>query len=355
MSMDLDDLRLAPFPEGLGVQMDRRPVPGHDGLFSVWLTLDNPTALNAYTHDMLRALVLGIGEADQDPAVVTLVLTGAGTKAFCTGGDVAHYAASFAGRPGLMARYMRLYGSVITALLQCAKPTINRVNGARVGGGQELGLACDFSISSDLALYAQGGLKLGSAQEAGLTDFLPLAVGSEAAMNGCTVDGPWSAYKALRLGLLTDVVPVLRVDGTVWRNPLVETDAWLSEGRIVYGEGKKGEELAAGKALLRAGQVDLTALDERVDQQTCSLVGLMPQTTEKALLSLRQHKLDRWMANKEANRMWMAAQTTSEAGLGFKKFAQGDKRDRFIDHAELRRALAGGAAWSDALVDQLLG
>ena len=215
MSHVRDDLRLAPFQQGLGVLLERRPVPASDGLFSLWLTLDNAAALNAYTHDMLRALVLGIGEADQDPSVVALVLTGAGSKAFCTGGDVGHYASSFADRPELMARYMRLYGQVITALLQCAKPTINRVNGARVGGGQELGLACDFSISSDLALFAQGGLKLGSAQEGGLTDFLPLMVGLEAAMNGFTVDGPWSAYKAMRLGLLTDVVPVLQVDGCV--------------------------------------------------------------------------------------------------------------------------------------------
>jgi 6-oxo-cyclohex-1-ene-carbonyl-CoA hydrolase len=354
MNFSRDDLRLAPFEEGQGVLLERRAIDGAEGLYSLWLTLDNPAALNAYTSDMLRALVLGIGEADQDPSVVALVLTGSGSRAFCSGGDVAHYAEAFAGRPELMARYMRLYGSVITALLQCAKPTICRVNGARVGGGQELGLACDFSISSDLAIFAHGGLKLGSAQEAGLTDFLPLLVGIEAAMNAFTVDGPWSALKAMRLGMLTDVVPVLRVEGELQRNPLVQSDHYLLDGRIVYGEGLSGEALAAGKQKLRSGVVDLAPLDARVEKQIKGLVALMPLTAEKAILSLRQHKLDRWMANKEANRLFMAAQTVSEAGLGFKKFAQGDKKNRFVDHAELRRAIAGGQAWSEALFDELL-
>jgi 6-oxo-cyclohex-1-ene-carbonyl-CoA hydrolase len=349
-----EDLRLAPFPEGCGVLMERRALPQTDGLSSLWLTLDNPTSANAYTAEMLRALVLGVGEADDDPNVVALVLTGAGSRVFCSGGDIAHYAERYRGRPQLMARYMRLFGQVITALLHCAKPTINRVNGARVGGGQELGMACDFSLASDLAIFAQGGLKLGSAQEGGVTDFLPLAVGVEAAIAGCTVDSPWSAYKALRLGLIGDVVPVLRSDGELIRNPLVHTDDWLADGRIIYGEGKTGAALAEAKAVLRHGEVDLGGLDQRVDQQLDKLVGLMPQTTEKALLSLRMAKITAWSAHRDANRLWMAAQMTSEASLGFERFASGNKNDRFIDHAALRRALADGEAWSADLMRELL-
>jgi 6-oxo-cyclohex-1-ene-carbonyl-CoA hydrolase len=350
---------LAAHDNASGVTFERRPAHHPDGrladgLFDAWITLDNPARFNAYTTDMLRGMCTALAAAGDDPAVVAVVLTGAGTKAFCSGGDVGHYAAHFAGNPPEFSRYMRLYGSVITALLDCPKPTVCRVNGMRLGGGQEFGLACDFSIASDLALFAQGGVKLGSAQEGGITDFLPLFVGVEAALNACTVDAPWSAYKALRLGMITDAVPVLNVDGEVLCNPLVRTDAYVDGGRIVYGEGLSGEPLRAAKTLLKSGTVDLTPLDARVAEQCAKLLELMPATLEKAVLSLRKHKADRWHANKDANRQWMAANAATEAGLGFRAFVEGPKSQRFIDHAELRRALAVGEPWSAALIERLI-
>src|SRR6266498_3752821 len=102
---------------------------------------------------------------------------------------------------------------MVTSILQCDRPVICRVNGMRVGGGQEIGMACDFSIASDLALFSQAGPKHGSAPDGGSTDFLPLFVGIEQSMISATLCQPWSAHRFYWLGGLTQIVPALRVDG----------------------------------------------------------------------------------------------------------------------------------------------
>ena len=94
---------------------------------------------------------------------------------------------------------MRLFNDMVTAILHCDKPVICRVNGMRIAGGQEIGMACDFSVAQDLALFGQAGPKHGSAPDGGSTDFLPLFVGIEAAMESCTLCEPWTAHKAYRL------------------------------------------------------------------------------------------------------------------------------------------------------------
>ena len=77
---------------------------------------------------------------------------------------------------------MRLFNDMVSAILACDKPVICRVNGMRIGGGQEIGMACDFSVAQDLARFGQAGPKHGSAPIGGATDFLPLIVGHERAM-----------------------------------------------------------------------------------------------------------------------------------------------------------------------------
>jgi Enoyl-CoA hydratase/isomerase len=134
-----------------------------NGLHSVWITLNNPRQLNSYTLDMVKEIILAVREASNDRAAVALVLTGAGTSAFCAGGNTREYAENYAGHPGEYRQYMRLFNDMVTAILTCDKPVICRVNGMRVGGGQEIGMACDFSVSSDLAIFSQAGPKHGSA------------------------------------------------------------------------------------------------------------------------------------------------------------------------------------------------
>jgi 6-oxo-cyclohex-1-ene-carbonyl-CoA hydrolase len=325
------------------------------GIHAVRITLNNPDQLNSYTTAMVKGVIGGMRRASNDRAAVAVVFTGAGSRAFCTGGNTAEYATYYAGRPEEYRQYMRLFNDMVTAILHCDKPVVCRVNGMRIGGGQEIGMACDFSVAQDLALFGQAGPKHGSAPDGGSTDFLPLYVGIEAAMESCTVCTPWSAHKAHRLGLVTKIVPALKVDGTYVPNPLVVTDRWTDAyGRIVHGEPKEGEALAAGKALLKGGAVDLELLDREVDGFVYALAMTMPGCLTKTIESLRKHKLAHWDRNRESNRAWLASNMMTEGRAGFRAFHEGSKACREADFLLLRRRLAEGAVWGDDLTEEIL-
>ena len=342
-----------------GVRYERLPLTDArgdavPGLHVVRITLDNPTQLNSYTTDMIRGVVLGMRRASNDRAAVAVIFTGEGDRAFCTGGNTAEYAEYYAGRPEEYRQYMRLFNDMVSAILMCDKPVVCRVNGMRIAGGQEIGMACDFSVAQDLAVFGQAGPKHGSAPDGGSTDFLPLFVGIEAAMESCTLCEHWSAYKALRLGLLTSVVPALKVDGTFIPNPLVVTDRFVDEGRLVFGEPKTDEARAAGKRLLASGAVDLSLLDQSVAALVLKLAQTMPGCLSKTLESVRKHKLEHWDRNKESNRAWLGLNMMTEGRAGFRAFHEGTRDCREADFLLLRRRLAEGESWSDALVEDVL-
>jgi 6-oxo-cyclohex-1-ene-carbonyl-CoA hydrolase len=341
------------------VRYEPRPLvdPGGEtveGLHAVQITLDNPRQLNSYTTRMVQDVVLGFRRASNDRACVAVVFTGAGERAFCTGGNTEEYATYYAGRPEEYRQYMRLFNDMVTAILTCDKPVVCRVNGMRMAGGQEIGMACDFSIAQDLALFGQAGPRHGSAPDGGSTDFLPLFVGVEAAMESCTLCEPWSAHKALRLGLVSRLVPGLVVDGAAVANPLVETERWLDpSGGIVHGERRRGAELELGKALLARGSVDLGALDRAVDDLVWRLVRTMPGCLAKTVESVRKHKLEHWDRNRESNRAWLALNMMTEGRLGFRAFHEGARDRREVDFLALRRRLAAGEPWSESLLEPL--
>src|SRR5690606_27036281 len=115
-----------------------------------------------------------------------------------------------------------------------------------------------------------------------------------------------SAHKAQRLGLLTSIVPALRIDGRFVPNPLVVTDRFADDfGRVVHGEPKAGEERARGKELLARGTVDLSLLDAEVDRLVTALTMTMPGCLTKTVESVRKHKLAHWDKNRESNRAWL--------------------------------------------------
>jgi 6-oxo-cyclohex-1-ene-carbonyl-CoA hydrolase len=343
-----------------GVRYERLPLRAPDGgavtgLFVARLTLDNPRQHNSYTTEMVKQVILGFRRASNDRACVAVVFTGSGDRAFCTGGNTEEYATYYAGRPEEYRQYMRLFNDMVTAILTCDKPVVCRVNGMRIAGGQEIGMACDFSLAQDLAQFGQAGPRHGSAPDGGSTDFLPLFAGIEAAMESCTLCETWSAHKANRLGLLTRIVPALRIDDRWIPNPLVVTERWLDdEGRIVLGERKSGEALQAGKALLATGTVDLAPLDRAVDELVWQLAHTMPGCLSKTLESVRKHKLEHWDRNRESNRAWLALNMMTEGRTGFRAFHEGSRERREIDFLELRRRLAAGEPWSEELTEALI-
>jgi 6-oxo-cyclohex-1-ene-carbonyl-CoA hydrolase len=329
-----------------------RPV---EGLFSAWITLANPSQLNSYTTGMVKEVILAFRKASNSREVVSVVFTGEGDRAFCTGGNTKEYAEYYAGQPEEYRQYMRLFNDMVSAILHCDKPVICRVNGMRIAGGQEIGMACDFSIASDLAVFGQAGPKHGSAPDGGSTDFLPLFVGIENAMMSCTLCRTWTAYQAYRLGLLTDVVPVLKKEGKWIPNPLVITDRWIDErGRIVYGEMKSGAEKDAAKELMKSATIDLTPLDEAVERLTTSLLMTVPGCLSKTLESVRKHKLQHWDKNRESNRAWLGLNMMTEGRAGFRAFNEGTKENREVDFILLRQSLARGERWGEELTEKVL-
>jgi 6-oxo-cyclohex-1-ene-carbonyl-CoA hydrolase len=357
---ELVDFDLVPGTVVPGVIVEKRPVHGPDGaivdgLYNAWITLDNPKQYNSYTNEMVKGVILAFRSASAMRDVVTVVFTGTGDKAFCTGGNTKEYAEYYAGHPQEYRQYMRLFNDMVSSILACDKPVICRVNGMRIGGGQEIGMACDFSVAQDLARFGQAGPKHGSAPIGGATDFLPLMIGAEQAMVSGVLCEPWSAHKAYRLGIISDLVPALKVDGEFVPNPLVETSRYLDDfGRIVHGESKTGDELKAGKALLAKGSVDLSLLDDAVEKLCAKFVYTFPDCVTKTLEELRKPKLIAWNANKENSRAWLALNMMTEARAGFRAFNEPAGGEREIDFVKLRRALGAGESWTDELTESLL-
>ncbi len=357
----LVDHDLAPLPECPGVLYERRPAQTPDGkmadgLFNAWITLNNPEQYNSYTTEMVKAVILAFRKASNSRDVNAVVFTGAGNRAFCTGGNTKEYAEYYAGRPDEYRQYMRLFNDMVSSILSCDKPVICRVNGMRIGGGQEIGMACDFTVTQDLANFGQAGPKHGSAAIGGATDFLPVMIGAEQAMVSGTLCEPFSAHKAYRLGIASDIVPALKVNGDFIANPLVITHQFLDEfGRIIHGEFKTGEERISGLAQLKSGETDLSLLDARVDELCAKLLTTFSGCMTKSLEELRKSKLEAWNRNREDSRAWLALNMMTDAHAGFRAFNEGTRETgREIDFVKLRQELAAGTPWSAELIESIL-
>ena len=319
-----------------------------DGLFTAWITLNNPAQYNSYTKDMVKGVIAGFQAASSDRGVVAVVFTGAGDRAFCTGGNTKEYAEYYSRRPNEYGEYMDLFNAMVDGILGCKKPTICRVNGMRIAGGQEIGMACDLTVSSDLAIYGQAGPKHGSAPDGGSTDFLPWMLSLEDAMWNCISCEMWSAYKMKLKGLITAATPTLKVDGEFVPNPLVITDRYVDGGQVVYGESKRGDEARAAKELLKSGTVDFANLDGEIDRIVWRFTNLFPGCLIKSIDGIRSKKKFFWDQTKLANRHWLAANMSGEAFLGFTAFNSRKQTGKdVIDFVKFRQMIAAGALMDD--------
>ena len=357
----LVDHNLVPDASTPGVLFEKRPARTPDGktvdgLYNAWITLDNPGQYNSYTTEMCKGVILAFRAASNARDVNAVVFTGSGDKAFCTGGNTKEYAEYYAGNPQEYRQYMRLFNDMVSAILGCDKPVVCRVNGMRIGGGQEIGMACDYTVAQDLANFGQAGPKHGSAAIGGSTDFLPVMIGCEQAMVSGTLCEPFSAHKAYRLGICHEIVPALKLDGEFVPNPLVVTDRFLDEfGRIVHGEFRTGDEFKKGRELIKQGEIDLSLLDQKVDELCGKLMLTFPECMTKSLEELRKPKLNAWNRNKEGSRAWLALNMMNEARTGFRAFNEGNREiGREIDFVALRQALAKGTPWTPELIESLI-
>ena len=358
---ELIDHNLVPQTVCEGILFEKKPARDlngkvAEGLYNIWITLDNPKQYNSYTTEMVKGAILAFRAASNSRDVNAVVFTATGDKAFCTGGNTKEYAEYYAGNPQEYRQYMRLFNDMVSAILGCDKPVICRVNGMRIGGGQEIGMACDYTVAQDLANFGQAGPKHGSAAIGGSTDFLPVMIGCEQAMVSGTLCEPFSAHKAYRLGICHDVVPALRIDGEFVPNPTVVTDRYLDDyGRIVHGDFKTGAAFKEGRERIKQGEVDLSKLDEKVELLCAKLLLTYPECMTKSLEELRKPKLESWNRNHEDSRAWLALNMMNEARTGFRAFNEGTRETgREIDFVVLRQALARGTPWTPELIDSLM-
>ncbi len=339
---------------------EKRPVTDPDGkvvdgLFNAWITLNNPAQYNSYTTEMVKGVIAGFQAASSDRSVVAVVFTGAGDKAFCTGGNTKEYAEYYSRRPNEYGEYMDLFNAMVDGILGCKKPTLCRVNGMRIAGGQEIGMACDLTLSTDLAIFGQAGPKHGSAPDGGSTDFLPWMLPVEDAMWNCISCEMWSAYKMKQKGLITAVVPALKIGGKIVRHPGVVTEQYLKDGAVVYGEMKTGDEARTARETLKSGEVDLGGLDAEIDKVVWRFANLFPGCLIKSIDGIRAKKKFFWDQTKLANRHWLAANMTGEAFLGFTAFNSRKLTGLdTIDFIQYRQLIAAGAMMDDEMFAAVL-
>ena len=177
-----------------------------DGVATI--TLNRPDQLNALLPEMNDRLPELVRQADRDEAVRVMVLTGAG-RAFSAGADIKRMSEpGRLGRSALVGRQRTLHGAeVVEALLRREKPLIAAVNGVAAGMACSFVLACDFALAADTARFAFSFVKMGFIPDSGCTYLLPRRVGLANSQRLCLTGEPVDAASALRLGLVSEVVP----------------------------------------------------------------------------------------------------------------------------------------------------
>ncbi len=170
------------------------------------LTLNRPDKLNAFTGPMIERWAWALNEAQRDPDVNVVVVTGAG-RAFCAGGDVARMGA---GEPTPLdhknALWERIH-QIPKTLDLMDKPVIAMVNGVAVGAGMGMALQCDLRIASEEARFSTGYVKVGLVPGDGDAFFLPRLVGIAKALELLWTGDFVEAREAERLGIVNKVVP----------------------------------------------------------------------------------------------------------------------------------------------------
>lgn len=178
------------------------------------ITFDRPEVMNAVNHAMLEELALAFKDVSWDDEIGVLVLTGAGDRAFCAGADLEEQQ-QFLERPRDYWKWMGGFIDCHERLRNIGKPTIARLNGAVVGGGNEFNMSCDLAVAADDIYIRQVGTSHGSVALAGATQFLPLIVGDRRAREILFLNEEIPARQAHEWGLVNRVVPRDQLDDAV--------------------------------------------------------------------------------------------------------------------------------------------
>lgn len=174
------------------------------------IALNRPAAMNAYTYAMTQELRTALAAYRDDDGLRALILTGAGTRAFCTGGDISGgdpaHSRAVAAAPMGHGREMRDgMQAVVLALTQLDKPSVAMVRGYAVAGGLALALACDLRIAAASARLGDTSGKVGLLPDEGGAWLFPRAMGLDRALKMSLLHEVYDAATAHALGLVTEV------------------------------------------------------------------------------------------------------------------------------------------------------
>jgi enoyl-CoA hydratase/carnithine racemase len=185
-----------------------------DGYKSV-ITINREKKLNCLDLTTINELTLAFKQSAWDDEISVIILTGAGKRAFSTGADLDEQQEYFLGNPNDYYKWMYEFIQLHEVMRNVGKPTIARLNGMTVGGGNEMNMSCDLAIAADHVIIRQVGAARGSVAAAGATQFLPLLVGDRRAREILFLCEEIPAQKALEWGLINQVVPFDKLDEAV--------------------------------------------------------------------------------------------------------------------------------------------
>ena len=179
------------------------------------IIINREKVLNCLNLTTINELSAAFKDASWDDKIAVIVLTGAGKQAFSTGADLNEQQNDFLGNPNDYYKWMYEFIQLHEVMRNVGKPTIARLNGIVVGGGNELNMSCDLAIAAEHIYIRQVGAARGSVAAAGATQFLPILVGDRRAREILFLCEEIPALKALDWGLVNQVVPYNELDNAV--------------------------------------------------------------------------------------------------------------------------------------------
>ncbi len=279
------------------------------------ITINRPDRYNAYSTTCLAELASALQDASFDDSVGVIVLTGAGDRAFCTGGDVKEYAETYVAAPRDYWKYMTLFRAYIDAILSTGKPVIARINGIAVGGGNETVLACDLAVIAEHGYVGQVGVRVGSVACGGATQWLPLTVGDKRAREMLLTNRQVPARLALEWGLVNRVAPSVRRDGA-------------------FVENASAEEIRKAQKGVEGYAIDLSILDGEVARLSKELLATFPECLRYTKQQTNFWKDFVWSLTARHAQDWLALHYTDyEPFEGMNAF----REKRTIDFDAVRR------------------
>ncbi len=178
------------------------------------ITLNRPEVLNAFDFRMLREIARACEDASWDDEIRVVVVTGAG-RAFCVGADLRSWGEELVGNPKEYWKWFGAFKDMHDKLREIGKPTLARIQGLAVGGGNELQMACDLAVMADDTFIRHVGLEHGSVPAGGATQWLPILVGDRRAREIILLCEQIPADQAAAWGLVNWAVPAAELDAKV--------------------------------------------------------------------------------------------------------------------------------------------